>query len=701
MISMAALLQVIAKGDASGLGTVTKGLDAVKKAGENTNKSLGGIGNILGAVTGGVVALGAGLSAAGLVAFAKGAIDAADNMRDLSQQTGASVENLSRFQQAANMSGTDIDAVGNAMVKLSKGMNEAATTGKGPAADALRYLGISAVDASGQLRGADQVMLDVSERFNQMPDGAQKAALAVQLFGKAGAEMIPMLNEGRQSIEGLDATMTTAFAQKADAYNDSLAAMGAVFGQIGMAIAEQLLPYMTSAIAYLGTLGMGIKTWLVDNKDKIQQTIDTIGKIGSAIAPWILGIGSVVIAYQALSNAIKGAILLQTILKAVTLDWKTLLISGIVGGGAFLGIKKVLDDITASTKGAGFNTKEWTDFAEKLRTSLSYVPPEINDATQQQEAFKAAVEQSNAYYERLSRTVEATSQQVQRQGQLKQETLTADIAVHNAAKSILEAKLSQARTDAEKIPILKQIQGIELENARLQKVAAEEQIAAEVRITDLKRQKAWEEYRSADAALKTALAYGQQTEKLQEQLNLKKVAANSADLDYKLQQKIAAEKNRANQANFQAQQTQILSRQIGSGATVQRNPAGGLKPMGYINGVPYWQQEPIGYATGAYVTQATPAVFGEAGPEYAIPASKMRSASLAYLNGARGAAVLQGGGGGSSGPQITIQTGQVLQLPDGSQWVTMTDLEQAMRATAAGVLGQLRSPTGRVAMGGA
>jgi len=52
-------------------------------------------------------------------------------------------------------------------------------------------------------------------------------------------------------------------------------------------------------------------------------------------------------------------------------------------------------------------------------------------------------------------------------------------------------------------------------------------------------------------------------------------------------------------------------------------------------------------------------------------------------------------------PNITIRTGEVLQMPDGSQWVSMADLEQAMQATAAGVLGQLRTPAGRVALGGA
>jgi hypothetical protein len=59
------------------------------------------------------------------------------------------------------------------------------------------------------------------------------------------------------------------------------------------------------------------------------------------------------------------------------------------------------------------------------------------------------------------------------------------------------------------------------------------------------------------------------------------------------------------------------------------------------------------------------------------------------------------GTSGGGAPNITIQTGQVLQMPDGSQWVSMGDLEQAMAATAAGVMAQLRSPAGRMALRGA
>ena len=80
----------------------------------------------------------------------------------------------------------------------------------------------------------------------------------------------------------------------------------------------------------------------------------------------------------------------------------------------------------------------------------------------------------------------------------------------------------------------------------------------------------------------------------------------------------------------------------------------------------------------------------------------MRSASLAYLSGARGAAVLQGGGSGARmTPQINIQTGPVIQQPDGSQWASIGDLEQAMNTTAAAIFQLLATPSGRMALGGA
>jgi len=107
------------------------------------------------------------------------------------------------------------------------------------------------------------------------------------------------------------------------------------------------------------------------------------------------------------------------------------------------------------------------------------------------------------------------------------------------------------------------------------------------------------------------------------------------------------------------------------------------------------------FAKGGYVTGPTLGMVGEGGqPEYIIPASRMASASSAFLSGARGTAVLNsnGGGGSSASPIVNITTGPVMQAA-GQSWVTLTDLERATKQTAEQVFSILRTPAGRRAVG--
>jgi MFS family permease len=108
------------------------------------------------------------------------------------------------------------------------------------------------------------------------------------------------------------------------------------------------------------------------------------------------------------------------------------------------------------------------------------------------------------------------------------------------------------------------------------------------------------------------------------------------------------------------------------------------------------------FAKGGVVNGATLAMVGEGGEsEYIIPASKMAAASANYLNGARGGAVIPAfanGGFVGGNAQINVTTGPVMQQ-GGQQYVSMADLERAMRKTADGVYASLRTPAGRYATG--
>jgi hypothetical protein len=208
----------------------------------------------LGPLSGALGALAPIATIGGLGALVGRTIELGDSMNDMSQRTGVSVESLARFRKAAATSGTDIDAVAKSLVKLSKGLYETAQTGKGPASEALQTLGISATDAAGKLKTADQVTLEIANKFKTMPDGIEKTALAMQLFGKSGADMIPMLNEGGKAIESLSVKMTAAFAKKADEYNDKLAMLGGKVGGLAAGLTVALLPALDATTTALTTL---------------------------------------------------------------------------------------------------------------------------------------------------------------------------------------------------------------------------------------------------------------------------------------------------------------------------------------------------------------------------------------------------------------------------------------------------------------
>jgi hypothetical protein len=202
-------------------------LQGLQAAGSKLNSILGTLG--VGAIAGG-----------GLLAFAKSSIDAADNLNDLSQKIGVSVETLAGYKLAAEQSGTSLEGMGNAARFLNKNIAE-----QDPL---LKKLGISATDANGAL-------VQLADVFAAMPDGAQKTAIAMQLMGKSGADMIPLLNGGSAALqEMLDQgkklyPVTAEMARAADQFNDSLAVFKVQAEGAGISIANALLPAMNDMLA--------------------------------------------------------------------------------------------------------------------------------------------------------------------------------------------------------------------------------------------------------------------------------------------------------------------------------------------------------------------------------------------------------------------------------------------------------------------
>lgn len=192
------------------------------------------------------------LSAEAIIEFAKSTLEASASLADFSKSAGISVENLSALQFAAKAGGVGVEELNTGLKKLNVSISDAAGNATGKAGLAFQLLGVNVKNANGSLKDANTVFNEVADKFAKTEDGANKVALAVALFGKAGEAMIPTLDKGSAGLRELaDAAAAagaiidgpTAEAAKAFTEKMELLKVTLVNG-IGAQVERNLLPVL-------------------------------------------------------------------------------------------------------------------------------------------------------------------------------------------------------------------------------------------------------------------------------------------------------------------------------------------------------------------------------------------------------------------------------------------------------------------------
>ena len=192
-----------------------------------------------------------GAAAASALAVAvKQSINAADELGKLSDRVGVSTEDLSGLGFAAEQSGTNLEVLGKSFRDLNRSLAESEhRTNKGSIA--LGRLNVQTKNADGGLRSSADILRDVSDRFAVLENGAQKTAFAIDIFGKSGEQLIPLLNEGSDGIKELTdkaaelgLVIKDDTARQAALFNDNLAVLGKTFRGIANQVASQVLPIL-------------------------------------------------------------------------------------------------------------------------------------------------------------------------------------------------------------------------------------------------------------------------------------------------------------------------------------------------------------------------------------------------------------------------------------------------------------------------
>lgn len=151
----------------------------------------------------------------GLVSLARGAVQSAGALVDLSNKTGLSTETLQRMQFVAKQSGSDMGTFADAVFKM--GLNIAEGTGK--ARNGAESLGLSWE----QLRAAspDQQFQMVVQALERMEDPQKRNEAAVALFGKTAKEILPAIVDGYSKIAGQAKVASDAQIRAVDAASDA------------------------------------------------------------------------------------------------------------------------------------------------------------------------------------------------------------------------------------------------------------------------------------------------------------------------------------------------------------------------------------------------------------------------------------------------------------------------------------------------
>jgi len=221
-----------------------KTLDQLQGDARSFEKGLANIGRI-----GAAAFLGMATAA---VAMVRAGGQYAETISNISQKTGIAVDELQGYTSILNQTGLSMDSLVTVNKKLSEQL-VAAQNPNSQAAFKMAELGITATTTHGALS-------QLAELFARMPDGANKTAIATDLLGKSGQDLIPVLNKGAEGFKAsverskeLGAVLSGQALNALDQADTAFDDLGTATSALGHQMGALLAPAVTSVVNAMAT----------------------------------------------------------------------------------------------------------------------------------------------------------------------------------------------------------------------------------------------------------------------------------------------------------------------------------------------------------------------------------------------------------------------------------------------------------------
>lgn len=210
-------------------------------------------------------------------------------LQAISQTTGFTVESLSELRYAAKQSGTEFEVLQTGLARMNNLLTKAAE-GNQQATDTLDALNLSVADLTHL--SPEERFDKIADAIGQIADPTLQAGLAIQVFGRHGATLLPMIRDGaaglqkwREEAKRFNLVQSTESVQAGAAFQNSLNLLQAVLGALGRSIASAIIPILQRNVDLFTRVAVAV----TDSVKKHQDLIATIFRVASVVG--VLGAG--------------------------------------------------------------------------------------------------------------------------------------------------------------------------------------------------------------------------------------------------------------------------------------------------------------------------------------------------------------------------------------------------------------------------
>ena len=225
-----------------------------------------------------------------------------DKLAKMSVRTGISVESLSELGYAADQSGADLETLEAALRRMQKQITEADGGAEG-SIETFEELGLSIEELASL--SPEKQFERIADRLSEIEDPTRRAAMAMEVFGKSGTKLLPLLSDGvsgidalREQARKLGLTISTEDAKAAEYFGDTLDDLWKTLKSTAFIIGATLAPFLIQAAKGMTRVVVVATDWVSKNRElvvwvfKIALAAVAAGVALIALGVTITGIGA-------------------------------------------------------------------------------------------------------------------------------------------------------------------------------------------------------------------------------------------------------------------------------------------------------------------------------------------------------------------------------------------------------------------------